>query len=738
MSLSEKTETADATGEGDARAATGQQADQTSRKREGGSLIERWDALERKNAPPPRSTAKKPVATPTTAQARTSTRPQPDAATPVESASGDELLLQDVAKEHDVPASEKPGESANRPTKRAKSGITKVNYRMSYGAPASKPSASEKGTETAKTQAPATRGSNAASMRGATQEPAARSAPNAEGQKQPELSQAMQQPHPSGSHAATDQTQSTSSSVSTSRAVDRGEQTAAAKAASVSADGHTASAQGAANDVLGGNAKESAAHDVTADGTQMLSAKSNTGDVATTDESGKQLASADPVTSAHPARLAKDDDDMSYAHYGRIVGFGILLLVLGVGGFVAWAALAPISSGVVAIGSVKLEGERKTVQHLEGGIIKELLVTEGDTVKEGQVLVRLDGSKAEAVLDVQSSEHDALLAKKSRLLSERNNLNEVVFEQPLLEKAGNPGIAELLESERSLFADRKANIDDQLNIYDSWVEGYNREITGLQAQKSAVATQLFHINDELKSVETLYKKGVMPKTRLLELKRTAAGLNGQIGSLTADIARTEQKIGEAQLRGVALQTQRTEDISDELAQVEISIRRVLEQLPAQQDVVDRLEIKAPRSGRVVNLRFHTAGGVISPSTPILEIVPEDEKLVIEAHVKITDIDILEPGMPAQVTLTAYSQRKTPPVAGKLLQVSADRVDNPNTGEAFYKAFVEIDSTALAALKNVKLYPGMPASVQFVSGERTPMDYLLAPIEAGLRNSWLEE
>jgi HlyD family secretion protein/epimerase transport system membrane fusion protein len=341
-------------------------------------------------------------------------------------------------------------------------------------------------------------------------------------------------------------------------------------------------------------------------------------------------------------------------------------------------------------------------------------------------------------LDVKSTEYLALLAHHSRLESERRNLEDIQFSPVLLERSAEPEVAELMQTERDLFADRKASIQDQLSIFDSWVEGYKREITGLEAQRTGAKKQLVHIRDELAAVEKLYEKGLISKPRLLELKRTAAGLKGEVGAFTASIARTEQKIGEAELRGVLLQKERAEEISTELSKVENSIRRLKEQLPAHEDVVRRLEIRAPRSGRVVNLNYHTAGGVIRPSTQIMDIVPEDDQLLIEAHIRPVDIDTIRPGMSAQITLTAYSQRKTPPLPGTLLQVSADRIEDPKTGEPHYQALVEIDADALSKLRNVDLYPGMPASVQLVSGKRTPMDYLLAPIEAGLRNSWLEE
>jgi HlyD family type I secretion membrane fusion protein len=424
--------------------------------------------------------------------------------------------------------------------------------------------------------------------------------------------------------------------------------------------------------------------------------------------------------------------------YRSSIVVGLLLLLLGFGGFAAWAVLAPLKSGTTAPGIIKLAGDRKTVQHLEGGIIKEFLVWEGDAVAAGQVLIRLDGNRAKADLQARLTEQRALLAKQARLLGERDGLAEVVYPPVLLEVADQPEVAELIAGETRLFNARKSSLADQLSVFESWTEGYRREIAGLEAERKATREQLRHIKDELESVEALYKKGLIDKPRLLALKRTAAGLTGQVGSLTSDIARTEQKIGEAQLRGLALKTQRAEEVSSELQRVETVLFKLKEELPALKDVVARLEIKAPRAGRVVNLRFHTPGGVIGPGAPILDIVPKDDQLLVEARVKPVDIDILKPGMEAQVQLTAYSSRSTPPLPGRLLQVSADRLTDSSTGDVYYQALVEIDAAELAKLQNVELYPGMPASVQLVAGERTPFDYLLSPIQAGLRKGWLED
>lgn len=438
------------------------------------------------------------------------------------------------------------------------------------------------------------------------------------------------------------------------------------------------------------------------------------------------------VAARNAARTALEEP-----RYGVYVITGLLLLILGFGGFGTWAALAPLTTGAMALGTVHLEGERKTVQHLEGGIVKEILVKEGDEVEAGQVLIRLDGTLAKANLAALSADYYSLLAQGGRLQAEKRLADKVVFPGALFEQIKDPEINELVSGEAALFEVRKTSLNDQLNILAATAQEHEDEIKGLISQRQATQTQLIHIRDELDAVDILYKKGLIDKPRLLALKRTAAGLEGKVGELDATISRVRQQIGETKLRAVAVRTKRLEEVSAQLQQVHARTLQVLEKLTASRDSVARLDVQAPRAGRVVDLKVHTTGGVITPSLPILDIVPKDDRLIVLAQINPLDIDVVAPGLEAQVQLSAYSMRSTPPLPGRVLQVSADRMQDKTTGLAYYIARVEVDADALNRLEGVELYPGMPASVQIVTGTRTPMDYLLAPLQAGLRNAWLE-
>jgi HlyD family type I secretion membrane fusion protein len=430
--------------------------------------------------------------------------------------------------------------------------------------------------------------------------------------------------------------------------------------------------------------------------------------------------------------------ELGNTSYGGYIILGFVLLIVGFGGFGAWVALAPLKSGTMAPGVVKLAGDRKTVQHLEGGIIEEILVSEGAQVKAGQLLIRLEGTEARANLESLEAVYFTTLAQISRLKAERDGLSEFRIPEELAQRMNEPDVQELVEGERKIFEARLTNFQSRTQILEKWADQYDDQIIGLEAQRRAARRQLGHIEEELEAVQSLYDQGLYDKKRLLELKRTAAGLEGRIGEFTAKIAQSRQEIEEVKLRAIAQRDQRLEDASSELQTAQATLLQTQEKLRNARDIVKRLEIRSPRSGHVVGLMFHTPGGVIRPSTPIMDIVPDDDSLIVEARVNLVDIDVVKPGTEALVRLTAYSMRKIPPVPGQVIQVSADRLSDADQSVSYYLARVALQEEALSQLEGVHLYPGMPASVQIVTGERTALDYFLSPIEAGVSRAWLEE
>ncbi len=417
---------------------------------------------------------------------------------------------------------------------------------------------------------------------------------------------------------------------------------------------------------------------------------------------------------------------------------GLLILVLAIGGFGAWAATAPLSSASIAPGVVVIEGRRKTVQHLEGGIVDEILVKEGSEVEAGQVLIRMDATRPQALYDLLRSEYSAALAVEARLLAERDGSDSITFSTEVLELTADPEIMALITGEKRLFETRRARLNGQVDILRQRIVQFEEQIKGLEAQRVSKTEQRALIKEELEAVLELYEKGYEKKPRVLALRRARARLHGERGEHIADISRVKQSIGEAELRIIDLQNAFQREVATELQNVRTRIAELRDRIRAQKDVLRRLDVRAPQAGVVMGLKIHTADGVISSGMPILDIVPSKEHLIIDAHVKPEDIDVVHAGLTAQVRLTAYKRRTTPTVEGWVTQVSADRFVDTNSGLAYYLARIELDPPSLAALDDVKLYPGMPAEVMIQTGDRTALEYIISPITSGLQRAFREE
>jgi len=422
---------------------------------------------------------------------------------------------------------------------------------------------------------------------------------------------------------------------------------------------------------------------------------------------------------------------------GTIVA-GMLILALFFGGFGTWAALAPLDSAVIALGVVKVEGNRKTVKHLDGGIVKELWVKEGDRVKKGQLLIRLDDSDARAKVDIFSGQYDSLKALESRLLAERDGLDTIRFPDFLLDRGGDANVAEILTAQVNVFETRRASLTGQIAILRQRIAQLRTQITGFQAQKRSQDRQLELIREEHAGTRELYEKGWSPKTRVLALERKIASLEGRIGELIAERARAHQVIGEAKLQIAQLQKERLAEATTELRDVQTRLGEVEPRLGLAKEMLSRTELAAPEAGYVLGLTAFTVGGVIASGERVLDIVPADSALIIEARIQPSDIDDVYAGMSAVVQLTAYKRRVVPTVDGVLTWVSADRLTDDRSGEAYYVVYVEIDPESLAEVGEIRLYPGMPAQVMIATGARTALDYLLGPLTSSFDRAFREQ
>jgi len=412
---------------------------------------------------------------------------------------------------------------------------------------------------------------------------------------------------------------------------------------------------------------------------------------------------------------------------------GILFVV-----FVEWAATAPLAGGAVAPGVISPDGSRRTIQHLEGGIIGEILVRDGDVVSTGMPLIVLEDTRARASYDVLLRQYQGLRATQARLAAEQLGDDRINFPDDLLSAAHDPEVSSIVHAQRHLFATRRDALASRKRVLSQRINQINDQIRGFEAQLGSTVQRLAIVREELEGKEFLFAKMLIPKPSVLEVRRAQAQIEGDRGEYLASIARSRQQIGEAELEIVALDVGRADEVAGELDRVRGELVEVKEQLGASEDVLKRTVVAAPVSGTVVDLRFKTHGGVIQPGAAILDIVPADEDLLIDARVAPTDIDVVHPGLIAKVHLSAYSQRSLPQIEGRVRSVSADSLQDQRSGASFYLARVEVDRDQIAGLaSDIQLVPGMPAEVLIVTGERTLFGYLFQPFRDIFRRSLRE-
>jgi len=435
------------------------------------------------------------------------------------------------------------------------------------------------------------------------------------------------------------------------------------------------------------------------------------------------------------SRSAVDNLDRDLASSSRrLILTGSLSLFFGAGAIGAWATLAPLTTAALANGYVKVAGERKTIQHLEGGIVREILVREGQTVSKGQVLLKLVDVSARARQALLRGEHDALLAEFARLEAERDGRPILTFPEALTARRHDDAVARLLAGETHLFNSRRASFWGQVEVLEQRKRQAREKIEGRLAETAATRTQLEFILEELRGAESLLEQGMYLRTRYYALKRTEANLEGTIARLSADVSESQAQIGETDLRIIDLRNQLSREVNDRLQDIRAKLRDLSERLDAAADVLARTEVVAPDAGTVIGLQVHTAGGVIAAGESIMQIVPNDDRLVVEAQVQLQDINRIWPGMPAEVRFSAFNSRATPVFTARVSRVSPDRFVDAARQRAYFVAQVEIDRHLSGA---IELQPGMPAEVYFVEGERTPLDYLIKPIREQLRRAMTE-
>jgi HlyD family secretion protein/epimerase transport system membrane fusion protein len=414
---------------------------------------------------------------------------------------------------------------------------------------------------------------------------------------------------------------------------------------------------------------------------------------------------------------------------------GYALIWVFVVGFGAWAALAPLASGAIAPGVISPDSSRRTIQHLEGGIIRELHVKEGEPVKAGQLLLVLEPVQPMSVYETLLAQKQSLLAQKARLAAERNGAATVDFPEEL--KVGGK-LVSAAESQQQIFETRRSVQIARNGLLKERVEQLDEQIKGYETQIESLDTQLSYIREEVANKTTLLEKGLLQKPEALRLKRNESELMAQRASYSTEISKTRQLIDEAHLQIVSADATRLDEIAADADKVDNALLDLDERLQASRDILKRTEITAPIDGTVINLRFRTVGGVVQRGEPILELVPHDDKLMIEARVDPNDIPLVHPDQIAQIHLAAYSARVMPRLRGTVRSVSADRVTDGNGAQSYYVARVEIDKDDLKKKAPIAvLIPGMSAEVIFLTEKRTLLQYLVSPMMDVFRRSMRE-
>jgi membrane fusion protein, type I secretion system len=436
------------------------------------------------------------------------------------------------------------------------------------------------------------------------------------------------------------------------------------------------------------------------------------------------------VASSSTARSGNN----SYTYYSRM-GYGVIALSFGVGGI--WAAFAPLDSAAIAPGSVTAESNRKPIQHLEGGIVSAVLVTESQEVKKGDVLFRLDPVKFKANARMLSAQLETTIARWSRHFAEREGRKEITWPDELL-AARTPATTSVMDSEDRLFNERRTSLQGQTGVLNSRIQQSNQEIEGLQRQRESYESQAKSIESDLVRLRKLRKKSLYPLTKLQSIEREKTKYEGEAGRAAADIARANERIGESKLRIIQLKQEFTEAAAQELGETESRIAELRQKLRVAEDALARVEVRAPHDGIVQSINVHAAGAVVAPGDALAEIVPSRDALLISARVSPLDIDNVSPKQRAEVRFPAFSGRNLPSIYGHVATISADTMTDEVTNEPYYLGRIMVPPKDLPKSISRKLVSGMPAEVLISTGERTALEYLLSPLTKMLSTTMREQ
>lgn len=420
--------------------------------------------------------------------------------------------------------------------------------------------------------------------------------------------------------------------------------------------------------------------------------------------------------------------------------FGWLVIAVGFGGFMLWATTAPLDRGVPMSGTVVAEGNRKSVQHLTGGTVQDILVKDGDKVRQGQVVVRMNNVQASAQVESTRVQFIAAWASAARLQAERDAAKSITFPAALAPLKNDPQVMEAMALQNQLFNSRRISLESELNAVDENIAGLRMQIKGLEEARASKREQAEFLKEQLGGMRDLAKDGYIARNRLLDLERTYAQLSGEMSEDIGNIGRAQRQVMELNLRKV----QRVQDFQKEVRSQLVEVQREAEAQGARLQALDyelkNTEVKAPADGIVVGSAIFTRGGVVGAGTKMMDIVPSDSALIAEGELPVNMVDKVHAGLPVELIFSAFNTNRTPHIPGEVIQVSADRAINEHTGVPYYKvrARVTPEGARIIAQKKMEIQAGMPVEVFVKTGERSMMSYLLKPIVDRARTSMSED
>ena len=446
--------------------------------------------------------------------------------------------------------------------------------------------------------------------------------------------------------------------------------------------------------------------------------------------------------SVQDAQVVRTSDDVTTnasADTSAVARAGLWVLGLGFGGFLLWAALAPLDEGVPTLGSVTLDTKRKTVQHLSGGIVKEVLVHEGQQVKEGEPLLRLDPAVARANYEAVRQRYLGYRAMQSRLFAEQAGKDAIDFHPDVKAAMSDPLIKQQVTTQQQLIQSRRAALAADLQGIEESIQGLKEQLGSYQNILIQRKNQLSLLNEELNNVRGMVKEGYAPRNRQLELERMVAESNAAIADLVGNSLRVNRQVAELGQRSMARKQEYRKEIESQLADITRETQSDAEKFVAVTADLDRMEIKSPANGQVVGLTVQTVGAVLQPGQKLLDVVPDNQTLLLEAHIPPHLIDKVQTGLPADIRFNSFAHSPQLVLEGKILSISGDLLSDPQAPQyAYYLARVQVTPAGMKTLGQRQMQPGMPVEIVIKTGERSLLTYLIHPLTKRMAASLKEE